>query len=283
MNALISCNITGPENVLSDCAQFTIDDTGSPFVLSEVMQTGVRYTFSFWAKSSITSKIIAAGHIFDTNSSWQKYSAVFTSTSNHLSIKFGNNGTFYIYHPKLEIGNMATDWSPAPEDLDPSEELAETDARIQNIYKATSELDIRLNSIIGTVSESTTKINELTGDITTVNNHIASLELTSKNFTVELQNVVDNGAKKVTTTTGTFDNEGLTIDKSDSTTKSQLTPDGLTVYKKTANSVQDEVLVATSDGVTATNLHANTYLIVGGRSRFENYGTNRTGCFWIGG
>ena len=33
----------------------------------------------------------------------------------------------------------------------------------------------------------------------------------------------------------------------------------------------------------AVDLHASTYLMVGGRSRFENYGTDRTGCFWIGG
>lgn len=43
------------------------------------------------------------------------------------------------------------------------------------------------------------------------------------------------------------------------------------------------MLSATGNGVNATNLHAKTYLIIGGRSRFENYGTNRTGCFWIGG
>jgi hypothetical protein len=52
--------------------------------------------------------------------------------------------------------------------------------------------------------------------------------------------------------------------------------------KKGAN----DVLVANKDGVEATDLHAKTYLIVGkgdGRSRFEDYGINRTGCFWIGG
>jgi hypothetical protein len=48
----------------------------------------------------------------------------------------------------------------------------------------------------------------------------------------------------------------------------------------------DEILTANHEGVNAVNLHASTYLIIGadnGRSRFEDYGTNRTGCFWIGG
>jgi hypothetical protein len=53
------------------------------------------------------------------------------------------------------------------------------------------------------------------------------------------------------------------------------------VYQKSYGSTV-EMLAATSAGVDATNLHAKTYLIVGGRSRFENYGASRTGCFWIG-
>ena len=53
------------------------------------------------------------------------------------------------------------------------------------------------------------------------------------------------------------------------------------VYTK--NGGDAEVLAATSGGVDATNLHAKTYLIIGGRSRFENYGSGRTGCYWIGG
>ena len=47
-----------------------------------------------------------------------------------------------------------------------------------------------------------------------------------------------------------------------------------------------EILTANNEGVDATNLHAKTYLIIGkgdGRSRFEDYLVNRTGCFWIGG
>jgi hypothetical protein len=74
----------------------------------------------------------------------------------------------------------------------------------------------------------------------------------------------------------------MTIDRTDSSTKTQVTPDGMTVYSKGANNHLTEVLEATSYGVNATNLHASTYLIVGGRSRFENYGEDRTGCFWIG-
>lgn len=44
----------------------------------------------------------------------------------------------------------------------------------------------------------------------------------------------------------------------------------------------DEVLTANDKGVTAKDLHARTYLIIGENSRLEDL-NNRTVCFWIGG
>ena len=51
----------------------------------------------------------------------------------------------------------------------------------------------------------------------------------------------------------------------------------MTVYRDST-----PVLTANNSGVDAVNLHATTYLIVGNNSRFEDYGEDRTGCFWIG-
>ena len=70
----------------------------------------------------------------------------------------------------------------------------------------------------------------------------------------------------------------MTVDKANSEMKTTITEDGMTVYKN-----DEAVLVADNVGVNAKNLHATTYLIIGTNSRFEDYGTNRTGCFWIGG
>ena len=63
--------------------------------------------------------------------------------------------------------------------------------------------------------------------------------------------------------------------KSTSTT---ITENGMTVSKD-----DTDLLTANDKGVMAKDLNASTYLIIGGRSRFENYKTDRTGCFWIGG
>ena len=60
--------------------------------------------------------------------------------------------------------------------------------------------------------------------------------------------------------------------------KTTITEDGMTVYRN-----DEAVLTADNQGVKAEDLHATTYLIIGANSRFEDYGTNRTGCVWIGG
>jgi len=44
-----------------------------------------------------------------------------------------------------------------------------------------------------------------------------------------------------------------------------------------------ERLSATNTGVVAVDLTAKNYLIIGNRSRFEDYGDSYTACFWIGG
>lgn len=151
----------------------------------------------------------------------------------------------------------------------------------EQITEQYSQLSRDAESIRASVTLSELVLDSLSGELQSTNERMADIELKADGLTMEVQKIQDDGVKKVTTTTGKFDEEGLTIDKTDSATKTQVTPDGMTVYRKKADG-ESEVLSATSDGVDATNLHAKTYLIIGGRSRFENYGTDRTGCFWIG-
>ena len=106
--------------------------------------------------------------------------------------------------------------------------------------------------------------------------------MTSEDVKLEIKSELANGVDKVTTSTGfTFNEEGLTIAKTGSEMKTNINEDGMSVYRD-----NEEVLTADNQGVTAYNLHAKTYLIVGESSRFEDYemnGETRTGCFWIGG
>lgn len=284
MNVLESYTIDSPYGKSDECAKLDIYDTAEWFVLSDITTVDLTYTFSAWIKSDANGSLTVGETYILTTTEWVKYNALFTADDIDLKIIFSTPGTYYIYHPQLELGNKATDWSPAPEDLDPSDTIAATNDRLQIIYETVSDLVIESNEIKATVSSTETAINAVSNEVETVKEDVASMKLESNELKIDFKEFIDNGATKVTTETGfTFDSEGMTVDSSDSPTKTQVTPDGMTVYKKDADGDQDEVLEATSEGVDATNLHAKTYLIVGGRSRFENYGTGRTGCFWIGG
>lgn len=98
----------------------------------------------------------------------------------------------------------------------------------------------------------------------------------------EFSRIDEEGVSKVKTSAEgfTFDDEGLHISRSDSDVSTVINEDGMRISKD-----NDEVLTADNTGVTARNLNANTYLIIGGRSRFENFdkdGKVYSACFWIG-
>jgi hypothetical protein len=129
---------------------------------------------------------------------------------------------------------------------------------------------------------------EMTSSITDVDDKVTELsskvemQIDADAVSIIVEKELANGVDRVETKSGyVFDEEGLNISKSGEAIQNQLTHKGMYVTKS-----GDDILVADKDGVKATDLHAKTYLIVGegdGRSRFEDYGINRTGCFWIGG
>ena len=102
--------------------------------------------------------------------------------------------------------------------------------------------------------------------------------MTSEQVHLAISTELSKGVDKVTTSTGfTFNEAGLTINKSDSEISTNIDEDGMSIYKN-----NEEVLTADNTGVTQINATIKQYLIVGKNSRFEDYGSDRTGCFWIG-
>ena len=164
-----------------------------------------------------------------------------------------------------------------------SEELEGSQKAIRSLQTSVSELYINADSVKVSVSDLEQIVNSTTQEVQSAKEQIATMDLQSSQLEVRIEKISNDGISKVSNTTGTFNEDGLEIDSTDSATKTQITPDGMTVWKKAYGNEKSEVLTATSAGVDATNLHAKTYLIVGGRSRFENYESDRTGCFWIGG
>lgn len=103
--------------------------------------------------------------------------------------------------------------------------------------------------------------------------------MTSDQIKIEIEKELSNGVSKVATSTGVVvDENGLTVDRSDSELATTISHDGMRVKHD-----GEEVLAATDEGVDAKNLHATTYLIVGQNARFEDYQGDMTACYYIGG
>jgi hypothetical protein len=156
-----------------------------------------------------------------------------------------------------------------------------------SITESIAQLQLDTGSINASVSnvESALKdaTNTINGELATINEKV-SATMTSEEIRYEISTALDNGVGSVQTGKGfTFNDEGLTIeDLENPGIITQITNNGMGVYTGSI-SEDSRVLTANDKGVNAKDLHANTYLIIGDYSRFENYGDKpRTACFWIG-
>jgi hypothetical protein len=271
--------IFGEEDV---CAKLTIDDLASKFCIAKAMKPGEQYTLSFWLKTDSSGSITVCNVNFAATAEWAKYELTFTADTEDLLISFGAVGTYYLYHTQLEVGNVATDWRPAPEDLSEKSELEGLNERVQLIYE--SVFNVSADGIKSQVTALQESYNKATEDLNGLTGRVSTIEQKADSFELQFKSITDDGVSKFDTGTGyRFDVDGLMVDNTESKTKTQLTFNGMFVYSKSDIDGSNVVLKANDEGVDAANLLARTYLIVGHRSRFENFGDNQTGCFWIGG
>ena len=206
-----------------------------------------------------------------TNATQVKLGAICGVSSYDTSIKI-----------KFELGNKPTDYNLAPEDME--SEISAIRSETKTLNETVTSLQLGADSInasVKSLEETVTRTSDgLANDISIIQEQV-NLAMTSEDVKIEIQNQLINGTNKVSTTTGyTFDEDGLNISKSDSEMKTQITEDGMKIYKN-----DDIMLTANNQGVDAKNLHATTYLIIGGNSRMEDFvenGSKRTAVFWIG-
>lgn len=144
----------------------------------------------------------------------------------------------------------------------------DTEQIVMEATKTVETVEKTLNDRMDGVDES---VSTLTSQV--------EAKMTADEVTLAIKRELIDGIDSVKTTTGyTFDDKGLTVSKTGTEMETQITEDGMQVFRN-----KMPVLTANSKGVDGHRLEASTYLIVGGRSRFENYEVNRTGCFWVGG
>lgn len=178
----------------------------------------------------------------------------------------------------LTRGNKApNEWVAAPEDT--TEAIDAIEQQVVTNTQSIASLMINADSISASVQRVeqsvTSSLDGMNQNITSLTNRVDAT-MSAEDVKIEIQKEMANGSNKVTTSTGfTFNEGGLTIDKSDSEMSTNINENGMVITKN-----NETVLTANNKGVQAKNLYATTYLIVG-NSRFESYKGNRTGCFYV--
>lgn len=147
-------------------------DTGFSF------EHGKTYMFSAEANNS-TDKIAEASiRVWEPSTNTQvgiyafpadgkRHSVTFTTPNDshnyHLLFYAGHAGidprvdlTTTYHHPKLEAGNVATDWTPAPEDIDT--QLAQVKITADGVYQTVSNPKTGLNTRVSTAEGNITKV-----------------------------------------------------------------------------------------------------------------------------
>lgn len=112
-----------------------------------------------------------------------------------------SDATIYVSSPKLEEGNMATDWTPAPEDIDNSITTVQ-----ETVTSNTTEISALKNSISLKVdsTEMTSYKETVNGQLNTINSNISSMQSSidlqldsiksSVSKTVSTKNLINNSA-----------------------------------------------------------------------------------------
>lgn len=153
------------------------------------------------------------------------------------------NGSIHIRKPKLEIGTISTDWTPAPEDVDEAINTERTErqsaietkaneitSKVSETYVSNSALNHYKEEVSTQFSQTksdftwsinrsvTDAKNEMNGQISSVNGRLDGLKQTADNVNSYMS----------------FDNDGLTLGKSNSAFKTKITNEEWSIQKNGA-------------------------------------------------
>ena len=176
---------------------------------------------------------------------------------------------------------------------------------INSLATQTTQLESRVNNNETTIDNNYQEIiNKFDGvatedEITEIRQSMQTqMDATSLEI-ANIQSVIANGVEKVITTSGTFDENGLTMEKTDAKTKSILDETGIDVKDSQGSSDEDLFFAGyvdsekaqTNEDLTAyegqtvvytRNIIVKNYFTIGTNSRIEDF-EDGTGVFYIGG
>ena len=233
--------------------------------------------------------------IFELTSEWKRYSVTFTVTEGMLSKETGityfgyetdestEDGKFvYFSCPKLELGNIATDWTPAPEDVDEGINNAQSSADKANSNANNAQNSA--NNAQDTANKADAKADQAKADSAAANTaaQIAKKQADEAQRKSNTANDIANGAVATISPIAQVvivDDKGLKILNSENNTSyAQMQSTGLFVF---VNKEQRAVFGATSK---VENMAIQDYLMFGSHraeTKIED-GEEGTAFFHIG-
>lgn len=262
-NLSVTTGETGTTQYLRDNPFIDLSDEKTAFILEDILATMGNFTINQ----------------FDMD--WRGNPLVEPGDRLLLTTKNNETVTSYLINDTISYNGafaQKTSWNYQENE----EETESTPANLGEAIKQTyAKIDKANKEISLVVSDTDKKISDTKADVEALREEV-SLKLDADAVNIEITKAVDN-INKITTTTGfTFDENGLTVSKSETDITTIITENGMVVKQG-----EDKKLVADNEGVKAEDLHATTYLIIGNNSRFEDYttaaGVAKTACFWIGG
>ena len=159
--------------------------------------------------------------------------------------------------------------------------ILELRKEVDGLYIANKDNEGRLAQLELTADGINTEVSKQTQELDGIHTEMTEIKQSASEVSIIVQDIVDNGADKVTTKMGyTFSDDGLHIRKEGEGLESKLDHTGLLVTQG-----DDPMLQATADGVNARDVTVRNYLIVGTHARFEDFtddlGRDGTALFFI--
>lgn len=270
--------------------------------VTSIPLNGDTYTLSFWAKSTVAGDVIrvhfyspsnithcvgSQGQVsgnsdgqcdFTLSTVLTKYWVTYTIPKGGNSARsviiprmfsdFGK-GTVSVKWEKLEEGNKATDWTPAPEDVDEAinterttrqsaieAKANEITSKVSETYVSNSAFEHYQNTVSSQFTQTKNEFkweinqnvsdakNELNGQINSVNGRLDGLKQTTDNVNSYMS----------------FDNDALTLGKSDSAFKTKITNQEWSIQKNGAKVtyINDQTMYIT-DGQFTQSLKVGSF------------------------
>ena len=134
-----------------------------------------------------------------------------STTSTLMCRKDNFVGTLTISNFKIEIGNKATDWTPAPEDVDSS--IASVQTQVTTTSNKVATIETNLNSITSRVSATESTVTSINGNITNLQSRMNTAEqkITATAIVNTVSETINNGTASINTVSTVLNKSGLSV------------------------------------------------------------------------